>query len=185
MDSNIPETASVQWWDIGVSDANNNIIYGGQQPQHIHTAPFMKRDDSGSSFRSYSSYNTTGTLQSLDSNNSFSSYGSSSSPVTPNTVYGGYTLHQDCSPAVLRAGSRNLYSYQTTPFKGQPMSKTPLFNIERDGDPNMERDGDPNIAWWMYYDFHVDKDGAYHTLQPGYLATEKYPAKRFSDKEYE
>jgi hypothetical protein len=177
MDSNTPETSSVRWWDIRVSAANDNIIYGGQHSQYIQTAPLMKRDDSGSSFRSYSSYDTTSTFQSVDSTGSFSSYGTGSSPAPQNTTYGGYTLHQDCSPVVFDTTSTNRYSYQIAPPERQPMSKAPLFNIERDGDLN--------IAWWMYYDFHVDKNGAYHTLQPGYLATEKFPAKRFSDKEYE
>ena len=177
MDSNISETPFVQCWDIEAFNAYNSIVYGGRESQHIHTATFMKREDSGSSFKSYSSNNTTATLQSLDSNSSISSYGSSTCPVTPNTTSGGYTFYQDCSPMVLGTASTNLYSHQFPHFESQAMSKIPLFDIEKDGDPN--------IAWWMYYDFHVDKDGAYHTLQPGYLATEEYPAKRFSDKEYE
>ena len=43
----------------------------------------------------------------------------------------------------------------------------PLFNIEKDGDPN--------IHWIMYYSFFVTKTEAYYQLQPGYLPTDKYP----------
>jgi hypothetical protein len=50
----------------------------------------------------------------------------------------------------------------------------PLFNIERDGDPN--------IKWWMYYDFIVSKAEAYYQLQPDYLPTEKYPLRVRSEK---
>lgn len=45
----------------------------------------------------------------------------------------------------------------------------PLFNIERDGDPRIE--------WVRYYDFVVTKAEAFYQLQPGYLATDKYPSR--------
>lgn len=175
MDSNIPD-AFIPWWDIEVSDASNSIVYEGQQSEQHHFAPYMERNDSGSSFNSYSSNNTTSTFGSLDSNSSFSSYGSITSQTTPQTTSGGYNLRQSYSPTDSVTGSANLYNYPLPSFEDQVMSK-PLFDIERDGDPN--------ISWWMYYDFHVDKDGAYHILQPGYLPSEKFPPKRFSDKEYE
>lgn len=164
------------WWNIEVPDANNSVIYEGQKSDQLHFAPYMERDDSGSSFNSYSSNNTTDTFGSLDSNNSFSSYGSFTSQAPPHTTSGGNSLHQGYSPVRSVTGSANLYNYPLPSFQDQVMSK-PLFDIERDGDPN--------ISWWMYYDFHVDKEGAYHTLQPGYLESENFPARRLSDKTYE
>lgn len=174
-DSDIPD-ALIPWWDIEIPDSSDSIVYEDQQSGQLQYAPYMKRDDSGSSFNSYSSNNTTGTFASLDSNSSFSSYGSFTSQTPPHTISGGYTLHQGYSPISPMTGSANLYNCPLPSFEDQVMSK-PLFDIERDGDPN--------ISWWMYYDFHVDKNGAYHILQPGYLPSEKFPEKRFSDKEYE
>lgn len=175
MDSDIPDSF-MSWWNIEVPDASNSLVYEGQQSEQLHIAPYMERGDSGSSFNSYSSNNTINSFGSLDSNSSFSSYGSIASQATPHTASGGYTLHQGYSHIDSVTGSANLYNYPLPSFENQVMSK-PLFNIERDGDPN--------ISWWMYYDFHVDKDGAYHILQPGYLPSEKFPQKRFSDPEYE
>jgi hypothetical protein len=175
MDCDIPDDF-MPWWNIEVPDASNSVIYEGQQSDQLHFAPYMERDDSGSSFNSYSSNNTTDTFESLDSNSSFSSYGSFTSQTPPHTASGGYSLHQGFSPVHSVTGSANLYNFPLPSFQDQVMSK-PLFDIERDGDPN--------ISWWMYYDFHVDKEGAYHTLQPGYLESEKFPARRLSDKVYE
>ncbi|KFY77232.1 hypothetical protein V499_03326 [Pseudogymnoascus sp. VKM F-103] len=175
MDCDIPDDF-MPWWNIEVPDASNSVIYEGQQSGQLHFAPYMERDDSGSSFNSYSSNNTTDTFESLDSNSSFSSYGSFTSQTPPHTTSGGYSLHQGYSPVHSVTGSANLYNFPLPSFQDQVMSK-PLFDIERDGDPN--------ISWWMYYDFHVDKEGAYHTLQPGYLESEKFPARRLSDKVYD
>jgi hypothetical protein len=175
MDSSIPDDF-MPWWNIEVSDAGNSVVYEGQQSNQLHFAPYMERDDSGSSFNSYSSNNTTDTFESLDSNSSFSSYGSITSQAPLHTTSGGYNLHQGYSPVGSVTRSAHLYNYQLPSFEDQVMSK-PLFDIERDGDPN--------ISWWMYYDFHVNKDGAYHTLQDGYLPSENFPEKRFSDKTYE
>jgi hypothetical protein len=46
-------------------------------------------------------------------------------------------------------------------------AEPPLFNIERDGDPN--------IKWVTYYDFMVSNTDAYYQLQQGYLPSDKYP----------
>jgi hypothetical protein len=46
---------------------------------------------------------------------------------------------------------------------------------------DIEKDGDPRITWYMYYDFVVTKNEAYHQLQPGYLPTEKYPRRKKSE----
>ncbi|KFY56575.1 hypothetical protein V497_06140 [Pseudogymnoascus sp. VKM F-4516 (FW-969)] len=173
MDSNIPDDALIPWWDIEVPDTD---IYGSEESEQLQFAPYMERDDSGSSYTSYSSNNTTRTFGSLDSNSSFSSYGSFIPQATSSSPSSGYTIHQDYSPVGSVSGSASLYNYQLPAYYNQTMSK-PLFDIERDGDPN--------ISWWMYYDFHVGKEGAYHILQPGYLPSEKFPVKRFSEKEYE
>ena len=69
------------------------------------------------------------------------------------------------------------YSYlslETAEPSRESRTALPLFNIERDGDPN--------IMWWMYYDFKVTKTEAYYQLQPGYLPTEKYPSRVPSEK---
>ncbi|KFY47913.1 hypothetical protein V495_01736 [Pseudogymnoascus sp. VKM F-4514 (FW-929)] len=173
MDSNIPDDALIPWWDIEVPDTD---IYGSEESEQLQFAPYMERDDSGSSYTSYSSNNTTRTFGSLDSNSSFSSYGSFIPQATSSSPSSGYTIHQDYSPVGSVSGSASLYNYQLPAYYNQTMSK-PLFDIERDGDPN--------ISWWMYYDFHVGKEGAYHILQPGYLPSEKFPVKRFSEKEYD
>ena len=176
MDSDIPDSF-MTWWNIEVPDASDKLVYEGRQSEQLHIAPYMERDGSGSSFNSYLSNNTTNSFDSLDSDISLSSYGSITSQAAPHTAFGGYTLHQDYPRVESVTVSANLYSYPPSSFGGDQVMSKPLFDIERDGDPN--------ISWWMYYDFHVDKDGAYHILQPGYLPSEKFPEKRFSDPEYE
>lgn len=180
MGSNDSGTIYLPWRDRRVSRANNGMIYEEQQyPQYNTTSTPMSRQESGSSFETYSSRTTTSTSTHQtypDSNNPFSPYPNGYSPATPNTAF-DYTTHVDYSPTRPTFPSMNLYGGQNPLREGQDTSKLPLFNIEKDGDPQ--------IVWWMYYTFQVDKDGAYHVLQPGYLATEKYPAKRASETAFE
>lgn len=56
----------------------------------------------------------------------------------------------------------------------QSSEALPIFNIERDGNPD--------IQWFMYYDFIVTKAEAYYQLQPSYLPTAKYPTRINSEK---
>ena len=42
---------------------------------------------------------------------------------------------------------------------------------------NIEEQGDPRIFWIMYYEFVVTKTEAFYKLLPGYIPTEKYPAR--------
>jgi peptide-N4-(N-acetyl-beta-glucosaminyl)asparagine amidase len=53
-----------------------------------------------------------------------------------------------------------------------PEHRLPLFNIEKDGDPR--------IHWELYYDFIVTKTEIFFQLQPGYLPTNKFPARKVS-----
>jgi hypothetical protein len=45
----------------------------------------------------------------------------------------------------------------------------PLFNIGKDGDPR--------ISWISYYNFVVTKTESFYELKPGYVETEKFPAR--------
>ncbi len=71
--------------------------------------------------------------------------------------------------------SQNAFlSPESAAMSREPSKELPLFNIERDGDPN--------IHWSMYYDFSVNKAEAYYQLQPGYKSTKNYPPRIKSEK---
>jgi hypothetical protein len=68
------------------------------------------------------------------------------------------------------SGYEQTQSFSTpgaAPISPGPTSGLPVFNIEKDGDPN--------IHWKMYYNFVVTKQEAYYQLQQGYVVTDKYP----------
>lgn len=187
----------VPWKSRRDFNANkNDVIYEEQYFQQLLALP-MAREDSSTSHASFSSHNTTSTFFSfMDSNYQPSPNLHGSYPVSPSTAPDEYNI-QDVTATASSQFSilTNLYdednleddenlhhenSYDNeNPYHEdsieQDLSRLPLFDIEREGDPL--------ISWWMYYDFHVEKEGAYHVLKPGYLVTEKYPAKRASDLE--
>jgi len=187
----------VPWEARGDVNANeNDVIYEQQYLRQLLALP-MAREDSSTSYASFSSNNTTSTFFSfMDSNHPSSSNLDGSYPVSPNTAPDEYNIQDVRATASSQFSiSANLYDeenpdddenpYHENPYDDdylyhedafeQDLSRLPLFDIEREGDPL--------ISWWMYYDFHVEKEGAYHVLKPGYLVTEKYPAKRASDLE--
>jgi hypothetical protein len=197
MESSNTGPFNVAWKSRGDFNANeNDFIYEEQYLQQFLALP-MAREDSSTSYASFSSNNTTSTFFSLmDSNYQPSPNLDGSYPVSPSTAPDEYNIQDVTATASSQFSiSANLYdeenleddenphyenSYDNeNPYHEdaieQDLSRLPLFDIERKGDPL--------ISWWMYYDFHVEKEGAYHVLKPGYLVTEKYPAKRASDLE--
>ena len=144
-------------WDSSISGQSGTgfniyVISPEEQDEDLSLAPPMDRNRlSGSS---------TGSRRSIGSSQN-QNY--AESPLSSNPPSDGGLTPQ--------------YSYlslETADPSRESSTELPLFNIERDGDPN--------IMWWMYYDFKVTKTEAYYQLQPGYLPTEKYPSRVTSEK---
>jgi hypothetical protein len=123
-----------------------------------------------------------GSRSSMSSANSRFSVGSHPSQIVSSpgsSVMGGneydYLKHEQITPTPL--GLSPYESHETeslSPAATNQLQENqeldldlPLFDIERDGDPN--------IQWFMYYDFIVTKAEACWKLQPHYLVTERYP----------
>jgi hypothetical protein len=104
------------------------------------------------------------------------------SPIATSFTNGSMNDNSDLWPggysSITPLATSSMLPGKTPPYlpsleDGERRAYSALFNIEKDGDPA--------INWEMYYDFYVDKEGAYYKLQDGYLPTEKYPAKRPAD----
>jgi hypothetical protein len=153
-------------WELPIiEEPEYEFEFGGMFPrdenQNQYLAPPMDR--------------SLGSGSSMESRRSMGSYQDPDYAASPSSLYSS----PPSDGGLMRRGSnyepQNSYlSLETEAISREPRAELPLFNIEKDGDPD--------IQWYMYYDFKVTKTEAYYQLQKDYIPTDKYPARVKSEK---
>ena len=143
-------------WDLEKpeDEDESGVVFPRDELQNQYLAPPMDR--------------SLGSGSSMESRRSMGSYQDPDYAASPSSIYSSPLSN---SGLTLR-GSK--YEPQNTYLSRESSAELPLFNIERDGDPD--------IMWYMYYDFKVTKTEAYFQLQKGYLPTNNYPTIVKSEK---